>query len=149
MGGFLRSGFGAFYGCLKYLTGKIFLKLLEISGDRDPDIPGNSDRDLANQDRPAEMGRQKQMHLSGNNFCNKTKIINSVRTYRYVLRGEKKMLTGENKIQTYHIWRRALSETRIDLTKQFVSENPGIIQADQEWSDLLCLRIETLKSIIG
>jgi len=59
------------------------------------------------------------------------------------------MITRDQKIQTYHIWKRALSETRIELTKQFVAAHPGVIVANDEWSDMLCLRVETLKSILS
>jgi len=60
----------------------------------------------------------------------------------------KKMITRDNKVKTYHIWKRALSETRIELTKQFVAKYPGIIEANEDWSDMLCLRVETLKTIV-
>jgi len=58
------------------------------------------------------------------------------------------MITRDNKVKTYHIWKRALSETRVELTKQFAAKYPGIIEANEEWSDLLCLRVETLKTIV-
>lgn len=58
------------------------------------------------------------------------------------------MITRDEKIKTYHIWKRALSSDRIELTKQFVANHPGIIEANEEWSDMLCLRVETLKTIV-
>jgi hypothetical protein len=59
------------------------------------------------------------------------------------------MISRDNKIKTMPIWKRPLSETRINLARQFNTKYPGIIKADMEWSDLLCLRVETLRDILS
>jgi len=57
-------------------------------------------------------------------------------------------LTRTEKMETYHIWKRPLTEKRIELTIQYAEKHPGFIKATNEWSDLLCLRVETLQKIV-
>jgi hypothetical protein len=57
-------------------------------------------------------------------------------------------LTRDQKIQTYHIWRRALTETRVTLTREYIKSHPGVITASPEWSDLLCIRETTIAQML-
>ena len=58
------------------------------------------------------------------------------------------MLTTREKIDTRHIWKRVLTDARIEALTEYAKTHTFKQSDLREWSDLLCLREETIRGII-
>lgn len=58
------------------------------------------------------------------------------------------MLTYQEKLDTCHIWERVLTSERIRLLQEYAKTHVFDQSDLSEWSDLLCLREETIREII-
>jgi hypothetical protein len=58
------------------------------------------------------------------------------------------VLTYQEKLDTRHIWKRVLTSERIRLLTEYAKTHVFESADLREWSDLLCLREETIRGII-
>lgn len=58
------------------------------------------------------------------------------------------MITTQEKLDTRHIWKRASTSERVRLLQEYAKTHVFDQSDLSEWSDLLCLREETIRGII-